>query len=101
MRPIVAGLTFLGVTGIACLYLGAGAAVFLSGDGGAAVAGLSLTPAGKLPSRPDSSVLLAKSYGELPPSFEVNQGQADSQARFLSRGRGYTLFLTGDAAVLP
>jgi hypothetical protein len=33
-------------------------------------------------------------------SFEANAGQVDSQVRFLSRGRGYTLFLTGDEAVL-
>jgi hypothetical protein len=43
---------------------------------------------------------LVASYGKLPLSFEVNQGQTDPQVRFLSRGRGYTLFLTGDAAVL-
>lgn len=33
-------------------------------------------------------------YGKLPLSFEVNQGQADPQVRFLSRGQGYSLFLT-------
>ncbi len=40
------------------------------------------------------------SYGKLPLSFEANQGQTDSQVRFVSRGRGYSLFLTGDEAVL-
>ena len=39
-------------------------------------------------------------YGKLPLSFEVNQGQTDAQVRFLARGRGYRLFLTGDEAVL-
>jgi len=43
---------------------------------------------------------VAASYGKLPLSFEVNGGQTDPQVRFLSRGRGYTLFLTGDEAVL-
>jgi hypothetical protein len=43
---------------------------------------------------------LVASYGKLPLSFEVNRGQTDPQVKFLSRGRGYTLFLTGDAAVL-
>jgi len=43
---------------------------------------------------------LVASYGKLPLSFEVNQGQTEAQVRFLSRGRGYTLFLTGDEAVL-
>src|SRR5579863_2091963 len=33
-------------------------------------------------------------YGNLPLSFEANQGQTDSEVRFLSRGKGYTLFLT-------
>jgi hypothetical protein len=33
-------------------------------------------------------------------SFEANQGQTDSQVKFLSRGSGYSLFLTGNEAVL-
>jgi hypothetical protein len=33
-------------------------------------------------------------------SFEVNQGQTESQVKFLSRGRGYSLFLTANEAVL-
>ena len=40
------------------------------------------------------------SYGSLPLSFEANQGQTDSQVNFLSRGNGYTLFLTSTEAVL-
>jgi hypothetical protein len=39
-------------------------------------------------------------YGKLPLSFEANQGQTSSQVRFLSRGNGYSLFLTDSAAVL-
>ena len=39
-------------------------------------------------------------YGELPLSFEENQGQADPRAKFISRGNGYTLFLTSTEAVL-
>ena len=39
-------------------------------------------------------------YGKLPLSFEVNQGQSDPDVKFLSRGRGYTLFLTATEAVL-
>ena len=41
-----------------------------------------------------------KAYSKLPLSFEANQGQTDAQVEFLSRGRGYTLFLTADEAVL-
>ena len=40
------------------------------------------------------------SYGKLPLSFAANQGQVDQRVRFLSHGKGYGLFLTGDAAVL-
>jgi Beta-propeller repeat len=39
-------------------------------------------------------------YVQLPLSFETNAGQADPTVKFLSRGEGYALFLTGDSAVL-
>jgi hypothetical protein len=42
----------------------------------------------------------AQSYGQLPLSFEANQGQTTAQVNFLSRGQGYTLFLTPTQAVL-
>lgn len=48
--------------------------------------------------RRDSQLLEA--YGKLPFAFEENIGQSDSQVRFLSRGKGYELFLTPAAAVL-
>jgi hypothetical protein len=37
---------------------------------------------------------LVETYGKLPLSFEANLGQTNSQVKFLSRGSGYTLFLT-------
>jgi hypothetical protein len=43
---------------------------------------------------------MAAAFGLLPLSFEVNQGQTDGQVRFLSRGSGYSLFLTSNEAVL-
>ena len=43
---------------------------------------------------------LIASYGKLPLSFEANQGQADAGVKFLSRGRGYGVFLTSSEAVL-
>src|SRR6266567_2606000 len=43
---------------------------------------------------------LAENYGKVPLSFEANHGQTDPRVKFLSRGSGYTLFLTGDEAVL-
>ncbi len=36
----------------------------------------------------------------LPLAFEPNHGQFDPQVRFVSRGRGYTLFLTDTEAVI-
>lgn len=44
-------------------------------------------------------MLLAENYGKLPLRFEANQGQTDARVKFLSRGAGYTLFLTGTEAV--
>src|SRR5437870_802449 len=53
-------------------------------------------------SRPDAAnqARLGQAYGQLPLSFEPNQGQVDPQVNFLSRGSGYTLFLTPTEAVL-
>lgn len=39
-------------------------------------------------------------YGNLPLMFEANQGQTDSQVKFLARGSKYGLFLTANEAVL-
>ena len=49
---------------------------------------------------PKAQARIFDSYGKLPLSFEANHGQADGQVKFLSRTGGYTLFLTGDEAVL-
>jgi len=40
------------------------------------------------------------SYGRLPLNFEENRGQTDPRVKFLSRGNGYSLFLTSTDAVL-
>jgi hypothetical protein len=47
-----------------------------------------------------SGFAYADSYGKLPLTFEANQGQTDARVKFLSRGRGRTLFLTSTEAVL-
>ncbi len=39
-------------------------------------------------------------FGKIDLSFERNEGQIDSSVKFLARGPGYSLFLTGDAAVM-
>ena len=49
---------------------------------------------------PNAQARILDSYGKLPLSFEVNHGQTDVRVKFLSRTSGYTLFLTGDEAVL-
>lgn len=36
----------------------------------------------------------AQAYGKLPLAFQANEGQTNSQVRFLARGQGYALFLT-------
>ncbi|HLZ41523.1 MAG TPA: SBBP repeat-containing protein [Candidatus Sulfotelmatobacter sp.] len=43
---------------------------------------------------------LAAQYAQIPLAFERNQGQTDARVKFLSRGHGYTVFLTSDEAVL-
>jgi hypothetical protein len=49
---------------------------------------------------PATQAKIADNYGKLPLSFEANRGQADPQVKFLSRTSAYSLFLTGDEAVL-
>jgi CSLREA domain-containing protein len=40
-----------------------------------------------------------EAYGSLPLSFEANRGQVNSQAKYVARGSGYSLFLTPREAV--
>jgi len=39
-------------------------------------------------------------YGDLPLSFEANGGQTNARVKFLARGNGYALFVTGEGFVL-
>jgi uncharacterized protein (TIGR03437 family) len=41
---------------------------------------------------------VAASYGKLPLSFEPNRGQTDRRVQFVSRGAGYTIFLSPTSA---
>ena len=50
--------------------------------------------------RPPPGTRILETYGRLSLSFEPNRGQTDGQVQFLSRGWGYTLFLTANQAVL-
>ena len=47
-----------------------------------------------------SRMKAAETYGRLPLTFEANRGQTDSRVKYMSRGQGYTLFLTNSEAVL-
>ena len=47
-----------------------------------------------------NSQQILESYGKLPLVFELNQGQTDNHVKFLSRGNGFSLFLTSNEAVL-
>jgi len=70
-----------------CILLSAGFGV---------VAGSAQTPA-----KTDSQRgRIADKYGKLPLAFEANRGQTDKRVRFLARGSGYGVFLTGQEALL-
>src|SRR5215469_3993080 len=62
------------------------------------------TDGASIPSLPPTSTITlptpALSYASIPMIFEPNQGQTDSQVRFIARGHGYGLFLTDEEAVL-
>jgi hypothetical protein len=49
---------------------------------------------------PASNARIVAAYGRLPLSFEANRGQAADAVKFLSRGPGYSLFLTANEAVI-
>ena len=51
-------------------------------------------------SKPKEDSKMSAGFVRLPLAFEPNEGQADSATKFISRGRGYTLLLNGDEAVL-
>jgi uncharacterized repeat protein (TIGR01451 family) len=64
-----------------------------SHDHRSAVPGLSQPDAG-------TKARIAEAYGRQPLGFEANRGQTDAGVQFVSRGAGYTLFLTSTEAVL-
>ena len=92
--------------GVAVLSLAAMAAVLTLGRTApaptqapaAAIPAIVSTPvsAEKTPEKREALQALAN----LPMSFEVNRGQTDPRVKFLARGAGYALFLTGDRAVM-
>jgi hypothetical protein len=79
-------------TSQALLIAGAATILALPALGGA--------EAKRQPAPPAAKARIVETYGKLPLSFEANRGQTNQDVRFLSRGRGYTLFLTCDGSAL-
>lgn len=50
--------------------------------------------------RADQKTRVRENFGALPLAFEANQGQSDPQVKYMARGSGYTVFLTGTETVL-
>jgi hypothetical protein len=60
-------------------------------------------PAARLPEDARKQLALSRvaaEFAQMPLRFEANEGQTDPRVKFVARGRGYTLFLTPEAAVL-
>ena len=53
-----------------------------------------------LPTPAATDARLSESYGKLPLQFEANRGQTHNDVHFLSRGPGYSVYLTASEAVL-
>src|SRR5216117_242435 len=53
-----------------------------------------------LPATAATDARVSETYGKLPLYFEANRGQTDKDVHFLSRGPGYSLYLTSGEAVL-
>lgn len=59
------------------------------------------SPTAAQPGQTSSTVATARAaFGDLPMSFEANQGQTDRDVRFLARGQGYAVYLTPAESVL-
>ena len=70
-----------------------------------ALSGLAIGAPALASSKPDSgptpeTIRADLQHGKQPIAFEANVGQTDAQVRYLSRGPGYSLFLTPAEAVL-
>lgn len=72
---------------IAALFLTCGSAAYAN-------------PTAKSQTHTVTAKQMAARYATIPLSFEANQGQTDPSVQFLSRGSGYSMFLTPDEVVL-
>src|SRR5438105_8877788 len=99
---VIAAITACGLA-IALWPGGTSHAGLLSTEGnGSRRPKMSEAPILSAPIGPDQHARLSanEAYGKLPLSFEINAGQTDGRVKFLSRGAGYSLFLTSTEAVL-
>ena len=85
-KALVAAIAAVGGAGM--LAYGGVLPSVSSWSGGGAAKGTDGAPSG------------GRAFGELPMSFEANQGQTDGEVRFLAHGSGYTMVLTPTEAVL-
>jgi hypothetical protein len=86
-----------------CLFLGLAITLSLSQSNPIPLINRSpkvASPINAPPAEPKTQAGILDSYGKLPLAFEANRGQTDTQVKFLSRTAAYSLFLTGDEAVL-
>src|SRR5712692_10402039 len=94
--------TCLGVTAMNCTRNEVGFVILASsGDSNKSIS-MSASPLiiTQAKANQEKAPQLIEHFGKLPLSFEANHGQTDGQVKFLSRGSGYTLFLTSNEAVL-
>jgi hypothetical protein len=91
MRSMMSGFSWRARTAVLTLMVLVAAAAILVRSRG--LAGASADP------KANAQAALSD-YKTLPVYFERNRGQTDARVKFLSRGPGYTLFLTGQGAVM-
>src|SRR6267143_1982763 len=93
---------FVGVTGVVCgllLLTPFREVVNRMHHPGERLSAVPASTSSKVP-RSNADSVVVEAYGKLPLRFEENQGQTNSEVRYVSHGSGYELFLTPQDAVL-
>jgi hypothetical protein len=100
-RGLGTGLLRSRILAAALLLLAAAAGILLRGSRTLSASGPAQLPGfDSHPALANPGGAALNTYAHLPLIFEANQGQTDARVKFLVRGSGYGLFLTGDEAVL-
>ncbi|MEJ7623186.1 MAG: SBBP repeat-containing protein [Pyrinomonadaceae bacterium] len=86
------------VAGLATLLLAVGFVLWLTGARTTGFESRDLSGT-STDTRPDAPLPWVDDFARMPLGFEVNAGQTADEVRFISRGEGYTLFLTPTEAV--